>query len=88
MWSVEVLIYLFALKILHPKEVIMLRGNHETRAMTEHYTFRSEVLRKFDSEMIYELFIDSFEAMPIACEVSRKYLCMHGGISPELTEIS
>ena len=52
--------------------------------MTEHFTFRSEILQKFKEEDIYEKFIDSFEAMPIAADVNGDYLCMHGGISPEL----
>lgn len=43
-YSLEVLIFLFSLKLNFPKEVIMLRGNHESRAMTEHFTFRMEIL--------------------------------------------
>ena len=43
-YSIEVLIFLYALKICYPSEIIMLRGNHESRAMTEHFTFREEVL--------------------------------------------
>jgi serine/threonine-protein phosphatase 2B catalytic subunit len=43
-FSLEVCLYLFCLKINNPNEVIMLRGNHESRAMTEHFTFRSEIL--------------------------------------------
>jgi len=66
----------------------MLRGNHESRAMTEHFTFRSEILQKFEEEDIYEMFIDAFEAMPIAADVNGDYLCMHGGISPELHSCS
>lgn len=46
-FSLEVCIYLFCLKVNHPKEVVMLRGNHESRAMTEHFTFRAEILQKF-----------------------------------------
>ena len=65
----------------------MLRGNHESRAMTEHFTFREEVLRKYDDEEVYELFIESFESMPIAADVNGDYLCMHGGISPELESV-
>jgi len=63
-----------------------LRGNHESRAMTEHFTFRSEILQKFNEEDIYEKFIESFEALPIAADVNGDYLCMHGGISPELVQ--
>jgi serine/threonine-protein phosphatase 2B catalytic subunit len=64
--------------------VVLLRGNHETRAMSEHFTFRNEVLEKYKEEQIYELFLESFEAMPIACVVNNDYLCVHGGISPDL----
>jgi serine/threonine-protein phosphatase 2B catalytic subunit len=62
----------------------MLRGNHESRAMTEHFTFRTEILQKFDDENIYDMFIETFESLPIAADVNGNYLCMHGGISPDL----
>ena len=66
----------------------MLRGNHESRAMTEHFTFRQEVLKKYDGDQdLYELFIETFEAMPIAADVNGDYLCMHGGISPDLNTL-
>ena len=84
-YSIEVCIFLYCLKINYPNEVMMLRGNHESRAMTEHFTFREEVQQKYDNdESVYELFIESFEAMPIAADVNGDYLCMHGGISPEM----
>ena len=65
----------------------LLRGNHESRAMTEDFTFRQEVLDKFDQE-VYEMFIDVFDQLPIAAHVSGKYLCVHGGISPDLEKLS
>jgi serine/threonine-protein phosphatase 2B catalytic subunit len=34
------------------------------------------------------MFIDSFEAMPIAADVAGSYLCVHGGISKELHKLS
>ena len=84
-YSIEVCTFLYCLKLNYPSEIILLRGNHESRAMTEHFTFREEVLRKFDNdESVYELFIESFEALPIAADVNGDYLCMHGGISPEM----
>jgi serine/threonine-protein phosphatase 2B catalytic subunit len=42
-YSIEVCIFLYCLKINYPDAVMMLRGNHESRAMTEHFTFREEV---------------------------------------------
>ena len=87
-YSIEVCIFLTALKICFPKQVTMLRGNHESVAMTEHFTFREEVLRKYDNdESVYDAFIECFESMPIAADVNGDYLCMHGGISPELVTV-
>lgn len=85
-FSLEVCLYLFTLKLQYPKQVTMLRGNHESRAMTEHFTFRQEILMKYEDEEVYELFTECFDALPIAAEVNNDYLCMHGGISPHLTK--
>jgi serine/threonine-protein phosphatase 2B catalytic subunit len=81
-----VIIFLFTLKMNFPKDVILLRGNHESKAMTEHFTFRTEVLNKYREEEIYELILESFESMPLAATVNNDYLCMHGGISPSLND--
>jgi serine/threonine-protein phosphatase 2B catalytic subunit len=50
--------------------------------MSEHFTFRNEVLSKYKEQEIYELFLEAFEALPLAAVVNNDYLCMHGGISP------
>ena len=84
---VEVLAYLLALKLNHPKRIIMLRGNHESRSMTEHFTFRKECIDKFDLET-YEAFIGLFDCLPLAASANGLYLCVHGGISPDLTRVS
>lgn len=51
--------------------------------MTEMFTFRDEVLENYDME-IYDLFMETFDQLPISALVSSKYLAMHGGISPDL----
>lgn len=81
--GIEVVLILFALKINEPKSVVLLRGNHESRNMTESFTFREEVLERYDIE-IYDLFMDAFDSLPISALVAKKYLAMHGGISPDL----
>ena len=40
----EVVIYLLALKLKFPKDVFMLRGNHESRDMTNMFNFRDQVI--------------------------------------------
>ena len=47
-YSTECLILLFALKVAHPNNIFLLRGNHESRSMAEYFTFREEVLDKYD----------------------------------------
>jgi serine/threonine-protein phosphatase 2B catalytic subunit len=84
-WSIECVCYLLALKISYPKNTFMLRGNHESRSMSEHFTFREECLKKFDAE-VYELFMDVFDSLPLAIVAADNYLCVHGGISPELKD--
>lgn len=38
---------------------------------------------KYDQE-VYDLFMESFDLIPLACVVNGKFLALHGGISPEL----
>ena len=87
-FGLEVMIYILCLKINYPNQVFLLRGNHETKAMSEGYGFRDEVLAKCGDEEIYNLFCEMFNTIPIAAEINgsskNKYLCMHGGISPNM----
>lgn len=80
-FGIEVVLVLLGIKMTHPKNVVLLRGNHESRNMTENFTFREEVISRFDIET-YNLFMDLFDSMPISCIVDGKYFAMHGGISP------
>jgi serine/threonine-protein phosphatase 2B catalytic subunit len=54
--------------------------------MTSFFNFRDECIYKYDQE-IYELLMDSFDMVPIACVVNGKFLALHGGISPELRSL-
>lgn len=74
------------MQINFPHNVILLRGNHECRSMTEHFTFREECLRKYDQE-VYDSFIDTFYFLPIAAIINNEYFCIHGGISPYLHNV-
>ncbi|CDW72256.1 serine threonine-protein phosphatase [Stylonychia lemnae] len=85
-YSLECLMLLFSIKMNYPRKFILLRGNHESRGVTEHFTFRQEVINKFDDE-IYDLITLAFDTLPLAAVVNGTYLCMHGGISPLMNTI-
>ena len=47
-FGVEVMQLLLSLKINFPENIVLLRGNHESRNMTENFTFRNEVIEQYD----------------------------------------
>jgi serine/threonine-protein phosphatase 2B catalytic subunit len=85
-FSVEVVLLLYSIKLNYPKNVFLLRGNHECRQMTSFFNFRSECLYKYDTE-VYDLIMHSFDALPVSCIVNNKFIAVHGGISPELNSL-
>lgn len=85
-FSIEVMLLLYALKINFPKTIHFIRGNHECRQMTSFFNFRTECAYKYDQD-IYELFMDSFDNIPLSCVVNGRFLAVHGGISPDLKNI-
>ena len=44
------------------------------------------MIDKYDIET-YDLIMDFFDTLPIMCTVNGLFLCVHGGISPEMNEV-
>lgn len=86
-YSLEVLLLLYAMKINHPRTFTMLRGNHESKQMTQHFTFKSECLVKYSLE-VYHASLRSFCALPIAAIMNKQFFCVHGGISKDIKYIA
>jgi serine/threonine-protein phosphatase 6 catalytic subunit len=85
--SVETLSLLLLLKIKYPTDVFLLRGNHETRVITQSYGFFDEIKKKYGNSNPWTFFVDVFDYLPIGAVVDGKVLCIHGGCSPDIQTI-
>jgi serine/threonine-protein phosphatase PP1 catalytic subunit len=63
-----------------------LRGNHECSSLNRIYGFYDECKRRY-SVKLWRIFTDTFNWMPVAAIVQDKIFCMHGGLSPDLTDL-
>merc|ERR1712032_287687 len=84
--SIETISLLLAYKVKYPCNMFLLRGNHETATITRMYGFYDECKRRYNTK-VWKRFIDAFNCLPVCALVQEKILCMHGGISPDLTNL-
>lgn len=82
-YSIEVMALLLCYKLKYPDRVFLLRGNHETAAITKIYGFYDECKRRFTVKM-WKTFCDLFNCLPLAAVVAQRIFCCHGGISPHM----
>ncbi|KAJ6670657.1 SERINE/THREONINE-PROTEIN PHOSPHATASE [Salix viminalis] len=84
--SLETICLLLAYKIKYPENFFLLRGNHESASINRIYGFYDECKRRFNVKL-WKTFTDCFNCLPVAALIDDKILCMHGGLSPDLTNL-
>ncbi|EGR32254.1 hypothetical protein IMG5_091030 [Ichthyophthirius multifiliis] len=80
--SVECITLLFLLKLRYKDRIIILRGNHESRQITQSYGFYDECMRKYATYNIWNYFTDAFMFLPLTAMIESHFFCLHGGLSP------
>jgi serine/threonine-protein phosphatase 4 catalytic subunit len=82
--SVETFLLLLALKVRYKNRVTLLRGNHESRIITQVYGFYDECIRKYGSLNVWRSCTEVFDCLTLGAVVDNKIFCVHGGLSPNI----
>jgi serine/threonine-protein phosphatase PPG1 len=79
-YSLETISLLTCLKVRYPDRVTLVRGNHESRAVTMTYGFYAECIKKYGNSTVWTYFTDLFDYLVLAVVIDETILCVHGGM--------
>jgi len=86
-YSVETFLLLLALKVRYPDRITLIRGNHESRQITQVYGFYEECLRKYGSVNVWRYCTEIFDYLSLSALVEDRVFCVHGGLSPAISTL-
>ncbi|KAF7297609.1 Serine/threonine-protein phosphatase [Mycena kentingensis (nom. inval.)] len=86
-FSVETFLLLLALKVRYPERITLIRGNHESRQITQVYGFYDECQRKYGGSNVWRWCCEVFDYLALGAIVDGRVFGVHGGLSPNLHSI-
>uniref|UniRef100_A0A183CI90 Serine/threonine-protein phosphatase n=1 Tax=Globodera pallida TaxID=36090 RepID=A0A183CI90_GLOPA len=86
-YSVETFLLLLALKVRYPDRMMLIRGNHESRQITQVYGFYDECFRKYGSAVVWRCCTEVFDCLSLSAVINGRIFCVHGGLSPSIETI-
>lgn len=90
-FSVEVYYTVLKLKLQHPTQIVLMRGNHEgpKDLLVSPHDLPSQFQAKFGKKwtQAYETVLELFPHLYVSLRVERRYLMVHGGLPQEAQTI-
>ncbi|GER39578.1 serine/threonine-protein phosphatase [Striga asiatica] len=88
--SLETITLLLALKVEHPHQIHLIRGNHEAADINALFGFRIECIERMgerDGIWTWHRINRLFNWLPLAALIEKKIICMHGGIGRSINHV-